>query len=247
MPKRKRFSSLITTIFLKDNIQLRHLNKLDLFFLNRERDFFQCIKKKVNYLFYKGCLKKGNKDFSILEMSSLKGKFTIIKTWGTIKEPGRVTQKRQPGQKKAGTKRDSWDTKNDSRDKKRQLGYKKWHLFLFLTGSLAPGSPWRLEKHLEPRAGHLRYYFGIFFNNKKMIFCIFYQVNLTGSGLFKWGWCRNMVVTLALMKKCKKIIFITDWTFLKNSAQLSTWAASPLSSSSSSSLQPPSGWGQYIF
>ena len=31
---------------------------------------------------------------------------------------------------------------------------------------------------------HLRVFLS-FFNNKKMIFCIFYQANLTGSGLFK--------------------------------------------------------------
>ena len=30
----------------------------------------------------------------------------------------------------------------------------------------------------------------VFFQQQKMIFCIFYQVNLTGSGLFKWDWCR---------------------------------------------------------
>ena len=28
-----------------------------------------------------------------------------------------------------------------------------------------------------------------------MIFCIFYQVNLTGSGLFKKDWCRNRLLT----------------------------------------------------
>ena len=34
-----------------------------------------------------------------------------------------------------------------------------------------------------------------------MIFCNFYQVDLTGSGLFKSDWCRNRLLTY---KKCKK-------------------------------------------
>ena len=36
---------------------------------------------------------------------------------------------------------------------------------------------------LTDRAGHFRYFW--IFSIKKIIFCIFYQVNLTGSGLFK--------------------------------------------------------------
>ena len=39
-----------------------------------------------------------------------------------------------------------------------------------------------------------------FFNNKKW-FCIFYLVNLTGSGLFKSDWCRNRFLTIYKMKK----------------------------------------------
>ena len=34
------------------------------------------------------------------------------------------------------------------------------------------------------------------FFNKKMIVCIFYQVNLIGSGFFKLDWCRNGLLTL---------------------------------------------------
>ena len=40
------------------------------------------------------------------------------------------------------------------------------------------------------RAGHLRYFL-IFEMIIEMTFCIFYQVYLTESGLFKWDWCRN--------------------------------------------------------
>ena len=39
------------------------------------------------------------------------------------------------------------------------------------------------SKCCKTRAGHLRDF--LIFSIIKMIFCIFYQVNLTGSGLFK--------------------------------------------------------------
>ena len=37
-----------------------------------------------------------------------------------------------------------------------------------------------------------------------MIFFIFYQANLTGRGLFKWGWCRNRLLT---WERRQQIIF----------------------------------------
>ena len=41
-----------------------------------------------------------------------------------------------------------------------------------------------------------------------MIFCIFYQVNLTESGLFKKDWGRNRLITLSKMQT--KIIFLIE-------------------------------------
>ena len=37
----------------------------------------------------------------------------------------------------------------------------------------------------------LAVFFNFFTNEKLFIFCIFYQVNLTGGRLFKYGWRRN--------------------------------------------------------
>ena len=53
------------------------------------------------------------------------------------------------------------------------------------------------------RAGHFRYFWIL--SIIKNYFCIFYHVNLTGSGLFKYDWCRNR---LFKWKKAKIIFFI---------------------------------------
>ena len=62
----------------------------------------------------------------------------------------------------------------------------------------------------------------VFFNffTKKMIFCIFYQVNLTGSGLFKKDWCRNRLLTFCYYREktlWRKHFFLTDFCiFISN-------------------------------
>ena len=51
-----------------------------------------------------------------------------------------------------------------------------------------------------------------------MIFGISYQVNLTGSGLFKWDRCRNSFINI--IKNAKKSFFINKKFNNTESAQL---------------------------
>ena len=70
--------------------------------------------------------------------------------------------------------------------------------------------------------------FDYFFNYKNDIFCIFYQVNLTGGRLFKYEWRRNglkryrfkEIGTLYLLKKQKISFFISENIKDTASAQL---------------------------
>ena len=65
------------------------------------------------------------------------------------------------------------------------------------------GATWTAEDNRYSRPGQswaLSVFFHSF-NNKKMIFGIFHQVNLTGSGLFKWDWGRNRLLTFLKMQK----------------------------------------------
>ena len=47
--------------------------------------------------------------------------------------------------------------------------------------------------HFQFRAGHFRYFWNISIIKNDSLH--FYQFNLTGSGLFKWTWCRNRSLT----------------------------------------------------
>ena len=61
----------------------------------------------------------------------------------------------------------------------------------FVGVQCAPRGP---RVYAEPQSWALEVFLN-FFNNKKIIFCIFYQVNLTGSGLFKQDGCRNRLLS----------------------------------------------------
>ena len=73
----------------------------------------------------------------------------------------------------------------------------------------------------EIRAGHFRYFLIFSIIIKKMICCIFYQVNLTGNGLFKLDWWRNR---LLIWKKMHQNHFLLLKKFKNtSSAQLCKW------------------------
>ena len=52
-------------------------------------------------------------------------------------------------------------------------------------------------ERIVTRAGHLRYLL-VFSLRKNYMFCIFYQVNLTGGRLFKLDWRRNRLQGIGL-------------------------------------------------
>ena len=101
-----------------------------------------------------------------------------------------------------------------------------------------PRAPFISSIHSNVGAGHFRYF--LIFSRIKTIFCIFYQVHLTGSGLFKLDWCRNRYW---LDKNAKKIIFLLLKKFKNTeSAQLCPGRAVtpfPIGFSSSSTPTTP--------
>ena len=83
---------------------------------------------------------------------------------------------------------------NSSAFCKQSLGYKRTYRYLYVNFKLMYRVTFELRPHnlykcgqrdSMSRAGHLQFF--NFFYDKNDIFCIFYQVNLTGGGLFKWN------------------------------------------------------------